>query len=130
LPELGVDPDFEAEKDRSLRWPEIRQLFQSAVAQRRISEVMAAASERHAVLAPVIAPADLATDEHLIARDFWTTVEYENETRRALGPWCRFDEMPTVPCRPPCLGEHNDEVYSALGFSGGDIRALRDTEVI
>jgi crotonobetainyl-CoA:carnitine CoA-transferase CaiB-like acyl-CoA transferase len=130
LPELGVDPAFEAEKDRSLRWPEIRALFQEAVGHRQVNEVMAAASERHAVLAPVIAPADLATDEHLIARDFWTTVEYEDDTRRALGPWSRFGEIPAAPSRPPYLGEHNDEVYAALGLSAAEVAALRDAEVI
>lgn len=130
LPELAVHPAFEAERDRSLRWPEIRELFQEAVAHQRVSDVMVAARERHAVLAPVIAPADLATDEHLMARSFWTTIKYENDTRRALGPWSRFDEIPFESRLLLFLGEDNDQVYPALGFSAAEIAALRNAEVI
>jgi crotonobetainyl-CoA:carnitine CoA-transferase CaiB-like acyl-CoA transferase len=130
LPGLGADPAFASEKDRSLRWPEVRELFQQAVGSRRVGEVIAAATERRAVVAPVIPPADLAADQHLADREFWTVVDFEGVSRRALGPWARFAEIPIEPLRPPYLGEHSASAYTELGFSSGEIAALRDAAVI
>ena len=42
----------------------------------------------------------------------------------------RMSETPPVPGRAPLLGEHNAEVYGALGYAPPDLTALARAEVI
>lgn len=43
---------------------------------------------------------------------------------RLRGAWVKYSETPAVMTRPPELGEHNEEVLSALGYSEEQIAAL------
>jgi crotonobetainyl-CoA:carnitine CoA-transferase CaiB-like acyl-CoA transferase len=42
-----------------------------------------------------------------------------------------FSETPAaLACRPPKLGEHNEETLRTLGYTAGDIQSLREKNVI
>lgn len=77
--------------------------------------------------APVNTMADLVASPHLAARDYWVTID-----RAHTGPL----RYPGAPYRPggtpwairrpaPTLGEHNAEVYTALGYAPADLVRLR-----
>lgn len=64
---------------------------------------------------PVMSAADLAADPHLEARGYWVTVDdVRGNPRRLAGPPYRLSRTPWTARRAPFLGEHNEEVLSAL----------------
>ena len=72
--------------------------------------------------------------DRLDARKFWRAVchpELDVEIRYP-GPFARFSETPiTYRMRPPCVGEHNREIYvGELGVSEAELSALEDRRVV
>jgi formyl-CoA transferase len=42
-----------------------------------------------------------------------------------------FSATPTtLACRPPKLGEHNDETLRSLGYNDGEIQELREKKIL
>jgi len=72
-------------------------------------------------------------DAQLMARGFLKNVEYP-ELGVAIphpGPFAKIDEEPLVNgIRAPHMGEHNREVYAALGLSAKDLRSLTSRGVV
>lgn len=74
---------------------------------------------------------DLIADEHYRSRGVWDTVEHPKAgTYEGPGRPLILSGTPRqAPQRAPLLGEHNAEVYGALGRSG-DLERLRSEGVI
>ncbi len=86
-------------------------------------EIYAGALERRLLLAPVSSVADIAADEQLKARGFFTPVEHDTLGRSLIlpGPFAKLSETPIdPPRRAPRLGEHNREVLGELLGMGAD----------
>jgi crotonobetainyl-CoA:carnitine CoA-transferase CaiB-like acyl-CoA transferase len=101
--EAIMDEDGERGDDRHQRWL-------AWCGARPKQEVVKRLQASAVPAAPVKSVADLASDEHLAAREFFEEVG----GRRHVGPFARFSETPTSLGRPaPKLGEHNGETWSA-----------------
>ena len=77
--------------------------------------------------------ADLAADEHVLARgDICTVDDPVIGPVRQQAPFPRFaGEAPQTPTGAPRLGEHTDEVLSSLlGLSAAEIDSLRADGVV
>ena len=62
-----------------------------------------------------------------IAERYYSEID---ETLKVQGsPW-QFSETPVSIGRAPKLGEHNDEVLEALGFSKPEIKSMSDRKII
>ena len=62
-----------------------------------------------------------------IAERYYSEID---ETLKVQGsPW-QFSETPVSIGRAPKLGEHNDEVLEAMGFSKAEIKSMSDREII
>lgn len=73
-------------------------------------------------IAPVLAPEEVLTDEHLQARNFFVPLPLpSDETRTALFPGApyQFSAFSATPSRPPRLGEHTREVLAELPGTDG-----------
>jgi benzylsuccinate CoA-transferase BbsF subunit len=82
----------------------------------------------------VLHPKDLLLNPHLRERGHFVTVQHPDVGRR---PFPRqlpvhFSKVDTTPSKPaPRLGEHNDEVLTALaGLNAADLARLREEKVI
>ena len=77
--------------------------------------------------APITRPQDLLDDPHLRATGGLAdiTLPEGGRTKTVLLPITMDGERPGVRLDPPRLGAHNEEVFSALGYSPEEIRALR-----
>jgi crotonobetainyl-CoA:carnitine CoA-transferase CaiB-like acyl-CoA transferase len=80
-------------------------------------EIYAEGLKRRIFLAPVADVADVAADEQLKARDFWTAVPHDTLGRTLTfpGPFVKMSATPIgTTTRAPRIGEHSDEIYRAL----------------
>jgi len=97
-------------------------------------EIYAQALKRRILLAPVATVADIASDEHLKARDFWTKVPHDTigKTLTFPGPFAKLSGTPIgATTRAPRIGEHNDAIYrSLLGLEPKRIEELRASGAI
>jgi formyl-CoA transferase len=75
---------------------------------------------------PILSMKEIAADASL--RTSGTVVEVDHPTRGrhlTVGNPIKLSDSPTVVTRSPLLGEHTDEVLGQLGFSPGEVAALR-----
>ncbi len=92
-------------------------------------EIYTQGLKRRIFLAPVATAADIAGDEQLKARDFWTPVPHDTIGRTLTfpGPFAKLSATPiggTV--RAPRVGEHSDEIYRGLlGLGVERLKQLR-----
>jgi len=93
-------------------------------------EIYAQGLKRRIFLAPVANVADVAGDEQLKARDFWTAVPHDTLGRTLTfpGPFVKMSATPIgATTRAPRIGEHSDEIYSGLlGLAPERLTRLRD----
>jgi crotonobetainyl-CoA:carnitine CoA-transferase CaiB-like acyl-CoA transferase len=80
--------------------------------------------------APITRPEDLLHDPHLLATGGLAPINLPDgtPTRTVLLPITLAGERAGVRLDPPRLGEHNEEVFAALGYSPEQIRALHSKE--
>jgi len=90
------------------------------------------ALERRILLYPVNDPADVLEYPQLVARGFFREMEApDGSAMKVPGPWIRSSAGPLATARrAPRIGEHNDEVYVALGLTLEDLKGLRHGGVI
>ncbi len=77
--------------------------------------------------------ADIVADDQLAFRNFWAEIEQEDigETIKYPGALFVSSEGRWAPKkRAPHLGEHNAEVYGALGYDADQLKALKEGGVI
>jgi benzylsuccinate CoA-transferase BbsE subunit len=81
----------------------------------------------------VSTPKDIAENPQLTARKWLAPVEHTElgETLRYPGPPYRLSETPwAIRLRPPLVGEHNAEVFGALGVTEVEWQSLRAEGVV
>jgi crotonobetainyl-CoA:carnitine CoA-transferase CaiB-like acyl-CoA transferase len=92
-------------------------------------EIYTQGLKRRIFLAPVANVADVASDEQLKARDFWTAVPHDTIGRTLTfpGPFAKLSTTPIgTTTRAPRVGEHNNEIYCGLlGFTPERLNKLR-----
>lgn len=96
-------------------------------------ELYREAQRRRVPLCPVSTMADVAQNRQLAYRGFFTRVPHAPSEREIVMPGAPFQLLatPSKVSRPaPRLGEHNREIYSALGVSDAKLAALREAGVV
>jgi crotonobetainyl-CoA:carnitine CoA-transferase CaiB-like acyl-CoA transferase len=90
-------------------------------------DFVVAATSNGLPVAPVRPPSGFMKDPNTLAREFWREVDHP-VAGRALYPSTpvRMSASRLGHGRPaPRLGEHNEEVFSSIGFSSEEILRLR-----
>jgi benzylsuccinate CoA-transferase BbsE subunit len=94
-------------------------------------EIYTQGLKRRIFLAPVANVADVAADDQLKARDFWTQVPHDTIGRTLTfpGPFAKLSATPIgSSTRAPQIGEHTEEIYrSLLGLTPDRLNKLRAT---
>ncbi len=126
LPELRDDTRFRTKADRIRSYDALHAVLQEHIRSRPRAEWLAVLERHDVPAAPISDIAEVAADpqtEHLgLVRRFGDG----ERAVRLVGFPLAFEGTPAehdVP--PPRLGEHNDEVFNALGYAAGEIAALR-----
>ena len=82
---------------------------------------------------PVATSEDIMNDEQLQSRDLWKKVAHEDMGEDIVYPRF-FGKFSSMACdfwrRAPKIGEHNGEIYEALGYTNNDLLDLKRAKVI
>lgn len=115
LDDLADDPRY---LDRDIRQAESEPLakrIEAAVARQDRWDLFHDLAERRCTVGVVLDTADIATSEHLEARDVLGTLTVEERPLAVLEAPCRMEETPwRLHGSAPRLGEHTDEVLTEL----------------
>jgi crotonobetainyl-CoA:carnitine CoA-transferase CaiB-like acyl-CoA transferase len=96
-------------------------------------EVLDAAMTRNISICPLFSMEDELNDRNLAVKGFWTHLDHPelNTTIPYPKQFVRLSESQAITrFRAPLIGEHNKEVYGALGLSWQEIVALKEAGII
>ncbi len=96
-------------------------------------DILKAAIERKIMVCPLWSMSDLLNDAHLKERNFWVEIDYPNLGAKIPYPRqfmnIRGSDIPRVR-RAPLIGEHNAEVYGAMGYTEQDLQNYKQAGII
>lgn len=131
-PEFIEEPWFQKGSERAKHADELDEAVGSWISERTTDEVVEAFEEANAAITPIYNIADIMQDPQYQALDSIITVDDPE-----LGPikmqnvLFRLSETPgEVKWSGPRLGEHNEEVYGALGIDEERLEELAEKGVI
>lgn len=130
-PGLGDDPLFSSRDARVANALPLEARITAWTSQNKVADVVAALDAEGVPAAPVRHPEDAMADPRVVARGETMEVahpSYPSETDlRTAGIPIRFSGARTGfdEALPVMIGQHNDEVYRALGYSDERITQLR-----
>ncbi|MBI2705267.1 MAG: CoA transferase [Actinobacteria bacterium] len=123
-PDLASDPRFGRLADRAQRSDEINDLVAAWTRTLSAAEIEAACVEHDVPVATAYTAADIAADEHMIARHDLITIDDSTiGPVRQQAPFPRFTGEETIePSSAPQLGEHNEDIWCGLvGLTGSEL---------
>jgi crotonobetainyl-CoA:carnitine CoA-transferase CaiB-like acyl-CoA transferase len=129
MPELaGYDDAGRAFAERDT----VKRMVEPVLARRPTAEWLESLGARGLWCAPVQDFGDLENDPQVAHAGLIQTVPHPNGGQvRVVGPPMRFGATPgTIRTGPPAVGQHTDEVLTALGYSGDDLRAFHSEGVV
>jgi crotonobetainyl-CoA:carnitine CoA-transferase CaiB-like acyl-CoA transferase len=96
-------------------------------------ELLDGAVPRGVSIGPLSSMHDLLEDDNLEARNFWVKINHPELGTEITYPkeFARSSEISfATRFRAPLIGEHNEEVYSNLGFAKSDLVLLKQAGII
>jgi crotonobetainyl-CoA:carnitine CoA-transferase CaiB-like acyl-CoA transferase len=127
LQHLVADPRFVDNPSRVKNWQAIDKIASEAISRLTLDELRVLFHAHEVGFSPIYDASDIFADPHFIARQ--TIVSVADDELGDIRMQCvvpRFSETPVSVRRAgPSLGQHNDEVFGALGVTDGEIARLR-----
>ena len=130
--DLKSDSRLKSNNDRVLARDWMMPILRARLADRTAAE-LSAIFERNALpFAPITRPEDLFDDPHLNATGALAplTLTDGRATMVPLLPLTLDGERPGIRLDPPKLGQHTNELLGELGYTGGELEALKSSHVI
>jgi crotonobetainyl-CoA:carnitine CoA-transferase CaiB-like acyl-CoA transferase len=130
--ELADEPRFKTLALRAAAGDELNGLVTAWTSALTAAEVEERCVTHDVPVARVFSAADVFADPHMAARgDLVTVDDPVLGPVRQQAPFPRFDgAVPDAPTGAPALGQHNDDVWGALGLTPEELAALRDDGVV
>jgi formyl-CoA transferase len=130
-PELAEDAALADRSGRMARGDELNALVEAWTEKRTKHEVMGTLAAASVPCGAVLDSEEIFSNEHLRGRGMVVDIDHPQRGRMAmLGSPIRLSASPTDVIRAPLLGEHNAEVYAALGCGPAELEQLRRDRVI
>lgn len=130
-PELKEDPLFSKPGARLAEPEKFEALFTPYFKEHSKWEIMKKAQKMRLAFSPTLSPGELFEDEQLKAREAFHKVEHPvlGEVTYFGAP-AKLSETPGKKGRAPLLGEHNDVVYKAIGYTEQELTILKEQGII
>ena len=131
-PELAEDPRF---KEPAARWENrdaLNAIIEAWTGQRTKYEAMRLLGDAGVPAGAVQDTGEVLADPHLKEREMIVDVDFPGRgTYQTVGCPVKLSESPVSVTRPPLLGEHTQEVLSALcGVDPDEVKQLRENGVV
>jgi alpha-methylacyl-CoA racemase len=121
-----TDPEFQSQMDRS-KWPSLKEKIARVMKTKTRSEWDKLMEGTDVCYAPVLSLTEAPNHPHNKARGSF--VEIDGVVQPGAAP--KFSRTKVeVQGPPPTSGQHNEQILSEFGFSGGDIAALKTSGAI
>lgn len=132
LNHLLADARFATNPARVQNRDPLDEIVGAAIAQLTLEQLREAFARHEVGFSPIYDIADVFADPQFIARDAIVRVpDSELGSVRMQGVVPRFSETPgNVRRAGPAMGEHNEEIYGALGLSQQEVADLKARKVI
>jgi crotonobetainyl-CoA:carnitine CoA-transferase CaiB-like acyl-CoA transferase len=132
LQEIVDHPDFRSNADRVRNRPQTLAHVQAALAYRTVAHWHETLSRAGIPCSPINSLAQLLAHPHTAASGIILDYDHpKGGALKAVGQPVRFDGEPPKPgLPPPDLGQHTDKVLAEIGFSAGEIAALREARSV
>ena len=126
------DPRFATNDARVAHNDLVDGALAGAIGARTLDEMLALFEKADLTASPVYDSADIAKDPHVLARGVLTDVpDPARGSVRMTAPTPRLSATPaTIRWAGPALGQHNGEVYGALGLDEAALEELRRAGVV
>jgi formyl-CoA transferase len=130
-PELCDDPGYADRRDRVKYIDAIDDMIEAWTEKRTKQEALEILAGAGVPCGAVLDSTEVLSDPHLRARGMIVELEHPRRGRYPMpaNP-VRLSDSPTEMVRAPLLGEHNAEVYGALGYGEAELDALRRDGVV
>jgi crotonobetainyl-CoA:carnitine CoA-transferase CaiB-like acyl-CoA transferase len=124
LNDLIADPRFASTDARLTNYAELKPILDRVLEEWSRTEILNKLFEAEVPAGPINTVAEILADPQIDAREMVRELTHpEYGPIRVLGLPIKMSETPgVVEGAPPCLGEHNREVLSMLGYSEEQIR--------
>src|ERR1700744_5100643 len=130
--DLIANPRFVDNPSRVKNSRQIDAIAADAISRLTLEELRTLLHQHEVGFSPIYDAADIFADPHFIARE--TIVSVADEELGDVRMQCvvpRFSETPVAVRRAgPSIGQHNDEIFAALGLSTEEIARLRAAKTI
>jgi formyl-CoA transferase len=130
-PEWKTDPDYATPPARLPRLKHIFATIEEWTKTKTKFEVMEICNKVDIPVGPILSMKEIAEDASL--RDTGTVVEVDHPTRGkylTVGNPVKMSDSITEVKRSPLLGEHTEEILRLLGYSGGELDAVKTSGAI
>jgi formyl-CoA transferase len=130
-PEWKTDPDYATPPARLPRLKHIFATIEEWTKTKTKFEVMEICNKVDIPVGPILSMKEIAEDTSL--RQTGTVVEVDHPTRGkylTVGNPVKMSDSITEVKRSPLLGEHTDEILRLLGYSGGELDAVKSSGAI
>ncbi|EMC99814.1 hypothetical protein BAUCODRAFT_21543 [Baudoinia panamericana UAMH 10762] len=132
--ELPKDPRFATNAARVEHRPSMDEIFDAVFASRTSDEWLQVLEGSNLAYGPVNSIEKAFQHPQAVARDMVQPMIWGSTTSgewKGIGPAVKFSATKaSIRDRPPALGEHTAEVLAEAGYSGDEVRSLRDRGVI
>jgi len=132
VPELKRDPRFQERDTRKKHRKELTPLLEAKLVLKTTAEWVVDLNAADVPSGAILTLEEALRQPQVRHRDVLKTVPLEGFGDVAVfGLTAQFDKTPgTVDSPPPALGEHNSEIYAALGISAAEQAVLKSKGVI
>jgi crotonobetainyl-CoA:carnitine CoA-transferase CaiB-like acyl-CoA transferase len=128
LDERWHDPDY-----RNAHADEVEHLLERLLLKLTRAEIYVEGQRRRMPLAPVRTLDEVFADDLLHEREFFVDLHHPDLDAFVTVPGApyKLSETPWRIARPaPTLGQHNEEIFGALGIDHGELERLREQGVV
>jgi formyl-CoA transferase len=130
-PELGDDPRFKDQRSRARHQEEIDAMVEAWTEKRTKHEAMETLGAVGVPCGAVLDTSELLADPSLAERQMMVPIDHPARGRVTMpGNPVRLSASPTTVTPSPLLGEHNAEIYGALGCTAEELTILKRDGVI
>jgi crotonobetainyl-CoA:carnitine CoA-transferase CaiB-like acyl-CoA transferase len=131
-PELADDPRYATNKERVMRYDDVRAELEGALATRPRGEWVRELTAAGVPCGSVREISEVLADPQLAAREMVAEVQHPTiGTARVINSPVKLSETPpSVRTAPPTLGQHTTAVLHELGYDTAQIDALKSARVV